>query len=71
MRFSVPRPRSDKRRAGCPGLLGCRNSELQLFFAALFENAQDVARLAQVETRQRLDERQNAVQVRIRGRDWG
>ena len=36
-------------------------AELQLFFAAFFENAQNVSRITQVETRQRLDERQNAV----------
>ncbi len=63
VRFNVPRPRSDKRRAGWPGSSSrIGTAELQLFLAALFKDAQDVARLAQVEARQRLEERENAVQ---------
>ena len=41
--------------------------ELQLFLAAFFEDAQNIARLAQVETRQRIEERQNAVDLRVFG----
>ena len=64
MRLSVPSPRSDKRRAGLTGrLVDCRNAELQLLLAAFFENAQNVARIAQVEARQRLEERENAVHL--------
>lgn len=51
------------------GLIARRKSKLQLFFAALFEDAQDVSRITQIETRQGLNERQNAIEVRIRGRD--
>ena len=53
------------------GFIACGESKLQLFFAAFFEDAQDVSRITQVETRQRLDERQNAMEVRIFGRDRG
>src|SRR5712692_867925 len=44
-------------------------AELQLLFAALFENAQNVSRIAQVETRQRFDERKNAMIARLFGRN--
>ena len=43
-----------------------REAELQLFFAALFEDAQDVSGIAQVETRQRIEERKDAVQLACR-----
>ena len=70
MRLSVPSPRSDRRRSGLPGGSStCRKSELQLLFAAFLEDAQDVSRLAQIETRQRIEERQNAVQLRVLRRD--
>ena len=46
-------------------------SELQLLFAAFLEDAQNVSRIAQVETRQRLDEREDAVVARVLGRDRG
>jgi putative N-acetylmannosamine-6-phosphate epimerase len=38
------------------GLIARRKSKLQLFFTAFFEDAQNVSRVAQVETLQRLDE---------------
>src|SRR6267143_4158640 len=43
-------------------------SELRLLFAAFLEDAQNVSRVAQVETRQRLDEGQNAALARVFGR---
>ena len=49
--------------------VGGREAELQLFFAALFENAQDVSRLAQIETRERIKKRKDAVQLRVVGCD--
>ena len=52
------------------GLITCRKSKLQLFFAAFFEDAQNVSRITQVETRQRLDEGQNAMNARVLGCDW-
>src|SRR3989442_1882042 len=48
-----------------------RKPELQLFFSTFFEDAQDVSRIAQVETRERLDEGENAVHVRVLRRDRG
>src|SRR5471032_2564678 len=50
---------------------GGRQAELQLFFAALFENAQDVAWIAEIKTRERVEKRKDAVQhcvVRCDGR---
>ena len=50
-------------------LVTCWKSKLQLFFTAFFEDAQNVSRITQVETRQRLNEGQNAMDARILGRD--
>ena len=55
---------------GLPGgssLVG--SPSCKLLFAAFFENAQNVSRIAQVETRQRLDEGQDAVDARVFRRD--
>ena len=46
-----------------------KSQSCNCFASALFENAQNVSRLAQVETRQRIDERQDAVQLGVLWRD--
>ena len=46
-----------------------RDTELQLLRAALLENAQNISGIAEVETRERIEERQDAVQQRVGRRD--
>ena len=48
----------------------CRESKLQLFFAAFIENAKDVSGIAQIEAWQWFDEWQDAMDARILGRNW-
>ena len=71
---AIKRPETSLRQTisrSAIGLIAGGKSKLQLLFAAFFEDAQDVPRITQVETRQRLNERQNAIEVRIRRRDRG
>ena len=47
-----------------------RDAELELLFTALFEDAQDVSGVAEVETRDRLEIGQDAVNLGVVRRDW-
>jgi len=69
---AIERPKSARRQTisrSAIGFIACRKSKLQLFFAALFEDAQNVSRITQIETRQRLDEGQNAMHACVLGCD--
>src|ERR1700682_5343636 len=49
--------------------IGRGKTERELFAAAFLENAQNVSRIAQVKTRQRLEERKDSVHQGVFGRD--
>ena len=70
MRLSVPRPRLEKLALRMAWVLfRVRDAKLARRVPALFEDAQNIAWLADGKLRQWFEERQNAVQPRLFRRD--